>query len=399
MKTKLYFPLAVIAAITTLSCQRNQPAATTGVTAPEGQVSVTVNTGAVSKSPASSTAEKKIRTLQIFVFDATSGKKETDKYITGLDASESYTTQFTSLTGPKHVWAVANAPKQFVSDENALKGAITSLGETAPDALSMAGVADNPPGEVFTGAIPFTAPTVTVREYQSGNDGSITRIPIKLFHLGARISLSSVVVDFRGTHLEGARFEIKDVYLKNVMGGVYLSGESLATGTEQNWVNRLTTAGTGAYRDFRGADVTTRLADLDLTTLGCTAGDTPQTLTPDLRWYVFPNPATDADLSIPADGTDNPLWSTWTPRHTRLVIHAVIDGAGYTRHHTYYSFSIPQEASETILGNHTYDVTSVRITMLGKDDDNSDRPSLSGKADINVTVQEWSASHTLTPEI
>ena len=52
-----------------------------------------------------------------------------------------------------------------------------------------------------------------------------------------------------------------------------------------------------------------------------------------------------------------------------------------------------------ILNNHTYDISNIKITMLGKDDDDDDDPTEIGKASITVTVSDWAANYSVTYEI
>ena len=372
-----------------------------------GLLCVSVSPGVPTKTIAASTDENMIKTLQVFIFNASTGKKETDKYVENLTATTTYTLQMTSLVGNKHIWAIANAPKIVLpkdAQESTLAKKISNLGENAPDALCMAGVANAGAAGIGEGFGPLTAGNTPVNEY-FGTDESLSPVSISLYHLGARVSLANVTVDFSDNNLKGATFEIKEIYLKNVVNVVNFDGSD-PTGmpsTASYWTNKLRANDSAAWRDSATPNNDVKqLLYSSFTSLSNTAGASAITLNVGHNWYVYPNSSNDANLAPLSDGTDNPTWTTWSPRHTRLVIHAVVNGgeAGLSNQDTYYSFSIPQAPTDHIIANHTYDIETIKITMLGKDDDNSDKPTLSGKANITVNVQPWVVpAHTLNPEI
>jgi len=303
-----------------------------------------------------------IQSVQVFIFKRPGGTREADRYTT--DASEiGNGIKLSTLTGDKTVWAVINAPKLFVSTEEELKTKTSALKDNALTKVVMSGYNDQ----------------VSVVPYDAGNpDGTRTAVHINVSRLGARVSLQKVIVDFRGTALEGCNFTIKDLYLKNVVNGVRYDGASPSLTAESMWSNRFT---------WVSSDTDALLGDRGLAIACNSNGSVPEEENVGRSWYVYPNP-TEADA----------VSAAWSARHTRLVLHASVsgtmNGAAYNKEHTYYVFTLP-----VIEGNHTYDVQSIKISMLGKDNDDDDSLTASGKVDVSVSVNAWDEEVTLNYEL
>lgn len=387
MKKHFFF---LVAALALVACNKNiAPVAETGEELKEtGALVVAVSTESQNtKANSNAVEESKVNTLQVFVFEAATGKLETDKYETNTK-----TITLSTLTGAKHVWAIANAPKiNLAKDalESVLANTVSNLGENTITGLTMVGVS----APTSPGSIPFTPGNVTVGAYTVGNTETITSVPINLYRLGARISLDKVTVDFTGSALQGKSFSIKDIYLKNVVNALHFDGTPVDLNVESFWTNRISDHapnGGSYYLDNASPknDVSSLLCDKGLSLdVANTDGTAP--LSVGKYWYVYPNPR-----------TENSTSSTWSPRRTRLVIHALIGGDT----HTYYQFDvppagIPTETDKIILNNHTYDITNIKITMYGKDNDDDDEPTETGKASITVTVSDWAAHYSVTYEI
>lgn len=386
MKKYLYFLTA--AAFMLAACNKNDaPVGEVENKAPEtGALVVSVSSESQNtKANSTLTDESKVNTLQVFVFEATTGKLETDKY-----EANTKTITLSTLTGVKHVWAIANAPKIILNKdalESVLASKISNLGENTITGLTMVGVS----APASPGSIPFTPGNITVGAYTVGATETITAVPINIYRLGARISLEKVTVDFTGTSLEGKSFSIRDIYLKNVVNGLRFDGQPADLNDAGYWTNRVADHapnGGNYYLDKAGNNVASLICDKGLS-LDAAVTDGSSALTVNKYWYVYPNPRTEDSNAV-----------TWSPRRTRLVIHAVVGGDI----HTYYQFDVPPAgiASATdkmILNNHTYDISNIKITMLGKDDDDDDDPTEIGKASITVTVSDWAANYSVTYEI
>lgn len=346
--------------------------------------------------------ESNIGSLQVLVYygsgaDAAlgqvTGNKETDKYYTFDSDESSRTVQLTTTVGKKHVYVIANAPRiENANTESDLKTRVLSLGYNvfaAHKGMVMVGAS----GYTSTDAqINVSASDVEVTAYSAqAGTASITNIPIKLNRLAARIELQNVKVDFRNTDLAGKAFVVKSVYLKNVPNSVYVSGQNAALlSTEGNWSNRIRPDGALA------TDIKALVhSDLNQT---CTVVGTDTPL--NQFFYCYPNPTT-------TDVTSD----TWAPRRTRIVIAAEVDGTM-----SYYPFSIaaPENfvssgssdpATNThpthisIVGNHKYVINRITITSLGKPNDDNDGVLVSGKAQINVSVQDWNGTTILNYDI
>ena len=225
------------------------------------------------KTLSTQTRETKINSIHVFIFNKTTGKRETDLFETvSSDVSGSYSMTLTSLTGDKIVWAVVNAPRlNNVPDENTLKLKVSDLGENTPTSLLMSGFDDK----------------VTVKE-TNANDPSkkdvVTETTIKVFHLGARISLNSIKVDFRNTDLEGATFTVKSLYLKNVAGKINIDGTTtgLNLGESASWYNLANENAVNGASDA----IKKLTSDLSLN-LGCNVRG--ETTSMGYSWYVYPN--------------------------------------------------------------------------------------------------------------
>ena len=433
MKTSITSSLAALVAVTLLlpSCGKT-PLDKTPLSedSPEGMIVVSVSpeSGAPTKAAASAvsgaSAESAISTLQVFVFYAENnsglgqslGGKETDKYITftGTDGSRSAT--LTTTTGKKRVYAIANAPRlQNVVSESDLRGRVLTLGDNLLEAtggrlgLTMAGAYGYLSGNA---PVNVSSSDVTVLPYTQGSDASITTIPISLHRLSARIELQKIDVDFSGTWLEGLEFTLKEVYLKNIPNSVHATGQNAdLLVAEGCWSNRLTP--TASPVDGASKDIKPLVYESFGAGLSCNTAAGASTAVNSF-FYCYPNPNT-TDATAP----------TWSQRRTRLVIHGVISGTNAalgtdfsTPKDVYYPISIaaPEnyiaagegETSTTpassathsqIVGNHKYVINKVTITSLGKSDDTNDDIFVSGKAKVEVSVQDWNGTTVLNFEM
>lgn len=370
MKKIFYLSILALVALALPSCNKSiRSVETPGevVNTATGNVTVTLNTleNPSTKALSSNAAESKINAVHVFIFDKTTGKRETDRFeqVTGT-VNGSYTMTLTSLTGLKEVWAVVNAPR-IVNVENvtALKQKVSDLGENSITNLLMTGYNANVDIQETNANIASQASVVTNAD-------------INVSRLGARISLNNVIVDFTNTDLEGATFAVTGLYLKNVVGSICMDGTS--SGINLTWYNMSNQSNVLAAP----AAIQALTKDMPIS-LACNSAGTQTAL--GYSWYVYPN-ATTAGQDSNAEGVA-------APRRTRLVIKAHLSGTsvgGALDEDTYYVLSIPE-----IRRNYAYNINTLKITMRGKPNDDSDEPTNSGAVSATITVQGWESEQPL----
>ena len=149
-KNHFIFSVAILAAFCAVSCNKSHPGSDLLPEQQEasyGNVRISLNTSAdqAAKVLSSSAVETRINSVQVFIFNKASGKRETDRFenVSG-NVSDSYTMTLTSLTGEKVVWAVVNSPRiTNVATLDALKQKVSDLGENTVDNLLMSGFNEN----------------------------------------------------------------------------------------------------------------------------------------------------------------------------------------------------------------------------------------------------------------
>ena len=413
--------LCLTAAISLLfSCNKNPQPEVNAEPVPSGTMVISLmpyNGVSDTKVAAAEGPESNINSLQVFVFygasnaalGQTSGDRETDKYFSYSDAASTRAETITTTVGEKRIYAIANAPRiGGVSTEADLKAKTLSLGyNTVQDGslkgLVMVGASKSTTGyESGDAEINVQAENVTIKPY-SAQEGStsLTSVSIKLHRLAARIELQNVKVNFTDTELEGIGFTLKEVYLKNIPNTVLVTGQnSDLLNTETNWSNRIRPDGTIA------ADI--KALVYSSLNLGCNSDGTQTAV--NQYFYCYPNHVT---TDVTAD--------TWAPRRTRIVLHGELNGnnsygINYSNKASYYPFSIaaPENfvssgsstpASNThathmaIVGNHKYVINCITITSEGKPDDTNDAVFVTGKAKINVSVQDWNGTTIMNYDI
>lgn len=339
-----------------LSCEKAIPLSplpeTSSTTAVEtggtGVLHVTVGTAEGTKASLTGLDEKAIRCLQVFVFNAENGKRETDKFVSASSLT------ITAPVGNKHVWAVVNHSRLAdIPTEADLRNTVTDLSDnyTAESGirLIMAGEKDV---EVTKSSI---------------------QVSVNVTRLASRIALTKVTRKFADTYLAGCTFTIKDLYLKNVAGHTNLSLNKKNNNADWDiidptlWYNKL--------RDENTSAVSPLLSDRELN-ISCEEGVAKEI---GRVWYTYPNPTSDDSNS-----------GTWSARHTRLVVHAEVTGYGSGAIQSYYTFTLP-----VLKRNCSYEITDITFTMLGKSNDDDDSVTDTGTAAITLNVVDWDSSTTL----
>lgn len=358
-KTLSYFlPMALLAACL-ISCQKPTalsplPGQTEtaekleSISQETGTLHVSLGTDGKTKTSLQGLDEKAVRCLQVFVFNASNGQLETDKYVAGNSLT------LTALVGDKHIWAVVNHERLVnIADESSLKTATTTLGDNYANNqiyLVMAGKEDV---NVTKGTEPVAVVVDVVR-------------------LTSQIVLSSVKRVFADTYLKDHSFTIKEIYLKNVAGDTPFSldkdsNNEWSIGAPTVWYNNLThTTNAGICPLVCEHNLSVACSENTATTLGRV-------------FYTYPNPTV-------ADKTDN----SGGARHTRLVIHAELVKGNETIQ-SYYTFTLP-----VLKRNCAYEITNITFTMLGKANDNDDSVTETGSASITLNVKNWDTGESLS---
>ena len=361
MKRYFSFVLALLTVTGIISCTKNQDSVQTvksneTLSVPEGSGILNISLeDPQTKAQLSSVQASKVNTMQIFIFDKDSGKRETDKYISDGSTSAS----ITSLTGDKDVWVVVNHDKINAEDLEDLQHNVSYLKDNSISNFHMSGNNDNV--------------TVTPLDPATNPNGNNVTIPV--YRFASQICLQKVKVNFTGTVMEGFTFTIKSLYLKNVLGASYIDRVTALT-SNNYWFNKMT---------FDSSDVDALVSDMDMNPgISCPTNGTEVTL--NRSYYAYPNPTVNDSHS-----------ALWGARHTRLVMQATVKGTmngNQKEFNTYYVFTLP-----ALVNNHTYDITSVNITMLGKEDDEDDSDTVTGKANVTIQVNGWTETTNLTYNI
>ncbi|MBP5482872.1 MAG: hypothetical protein J6X99_01215 [Bacteroidales bacterium] len=361
MKRFFTFSLALLAVMGILSCTKNQkavqdvkPAETLSVPEGSGILNISLE-DPQTKAQLSSVQPNQVNTLQVFIFDSESGEKETDKFIS--DGSTS--TSITSLVGEKNVWVAVNHEK---IQAECLEDFINTVSYLKDNSFSNFHMTGNNDGVEVTPLDPVNNP--------NGNN-----ITVPVYRVASQICLQKVKVNFTGTALEGFTFTIKSLYLKNVVGASYMDRYTALLSTPY-WYNKM---------EFESSDAAVLVSDMNMNPgISCPTNGTEVTV--NRSYYAYPNPTTNDTNS-----------AQWSVRHTRLIMRATVKGMYYgnqREYDTYYVFTLPK-----LVNNHTYDITSVNITMLGKDNDDDDTDTVTGKANVTIQVNGWSESTNLTYNI
>lgn len=376
--------LTLVACLSLAACQAslitNGPENMDAEPAGTLQVQLILPDSPATKVAKADTDESAVQSLQIFVFKNAGGDnpalnlRETDKWSTGKET----TLTLNTYVGSKKVWALVNAPRQSFANEQELLSHYSMLEDNTATSLVMTGSATAQVGENNTAAAV----------------GGVTTVPITVSHLGARISIQKVNVDFSGTSLEGCYLDIKEVYILNAVNSISLAGTARTKaelGSSANWYNL------EAWDASLPAAASAILGDRG--NLGISIGPTTGSTDLNRYFYVYPNESTAQD-----DNTG----SQASARLTRMIVHGYIRGEAGRKlgdnlahaEESYYCLDIPKSSTgATLERNHTYDITEITITLPGgASDQPGDRPQF-GKITANVTVSDWGGHTTLTYEL
>lgn len=366
-KTSLFLMTAALLA-GAISCNKGNVPSQEVVDPALKSGTLTVTIGAAEEETKAAIANMKdfrINNVQVFVFDA-AGRLETDVYKESLNVDNSTQVTINTKTGAKTVYALVNNSRLTLTP-----GSTGELLANFEDRLT-----DLSENSSETDLVMSGKNSVDVAEYNNqGAGGAPTPVSIYVKRLASRIQLDGVTVDFRGTSLEGASFDVMRIYLKNVVSKSPIGVQGL-TGTAATTVQpKLLPDGQYAWYNKMKEETGAPSVVSDLVNEPCTVAGVKTDLNRVL--FTFPN-ATNADSHA----------DTWGARHTRLVIQAHVTKASVSiDKDTYYVLDLPILAANTI-----YEVQNVNITQLGKDDDTKDDAIQVGKLTATITVDPWNPS-------
>ena len=380
MKKSFSIILALAAAFGAVSCNKNAPVASGDSTEAVPDASITVNIGMDKEDTKATTVQVKdyqINKVQVFVFNS-DNKLETSFFEGGLTKDTSHSVKIATFTGPKTVYVVVNHDritkyKPHTTTITNLEAELVDLSMNAPSSLVMSG-----------------KNTVTVGKYgnngTAGQESEIQTVNVFVKRLAAMVQLDNIQVDFRGTDMEGATFTVQQIYLKNVVGKARL-GVSGLTGSAASdvlplaiddathtnyayWYNKATLQASGA------PEVTFENMSVPCTVAGASTAM-------GRHLFAYPN-RTSGDSHA----------DTFDQRHTRLVIKAHVKAAaGYSDFDadTFYVFDLP-----ALVANNVYKITTIKLTMLGKDNDDKDDDLQAGRIQPQITVDPWNGITSLS---
>ncbi len=268
--------------------------------------------------------ERRVSGIQVFVFDETGG----------LETYGSAAVSSLSLrcrSGSKQVWALANAPDlSGITREAELASSVSLLTDNTPSRLVMVGH----------------------RQIEVQADLSGT---IEVGRVCAKLVVGTISRSFSSPVLQEKPFRIEKIYVTNVAGDqTYdLSADPTV------WYNRMGDRG----------ECTDLLCDV-------VRQEVDATLTGRHSFYVYPN----ASLSTVRGGT-------WSPRPTRIVIAATLDGSA-----CYYVIDVPG-----IEPNHAYELSDILLTRPGSG--NEEEVTSESAVRFQFSVREWEETEPYTENL
>lgn len=266
--------------------------------------------------------ENNVANLQIFVFDE-SGSRE--YYV---NAGGSMTCDIVTKEGKKTVMAVVNAPDmESIGSRNSLLTTTSLLSDNSLGSM------------VMTGEVEAVL-----------QDGG--RITIPVTRIISKVMIKRISTNFSSSANASKVFQVKSIYLINVAG----DNTYAASSEPKIWYNKLANGvNDPACRSF------SLLSDPVNETIA-----NKSSYSKEHSFYCYPN-------LISVESFD----STWSPRHTMLVVDALLGGV-----QTYYPIELP------VIGrNKCIIIEELIITKKGSDYPYI--PVTDGSCDVSIEVVPW----------
>lgn len=330
MKKTLFIP-AALAAFAFIGCNKNQVEPVKGpVETPKYTLSVSVPVTELKSMDVS--YDDIVEDVQILLFDQSGLLESYGHSETGGEL------RLQCTAGEKSVVALVNAP-----DMSAISTRTELLGKSS-DLL-----ADNQVGRyVMEGEMPFSI---------DGKEPSY-KITVPVKRIVSKIYLGTVRLDYSVDHYEDKVFKIDAVYLINVAGNKnYLSSSEPSI-----WYNKLMAEESG-----KNPLIYDKLSTSLLVVEGSSYAEIH-------NFFCYPNPSADSSELM------------WSPRSTRFVVEATLDGQKY-----YYPVTMP-----AIEQNKKY---KVNLIIRRPGSSSPDVPVQTYWGDSSVDVLDWDETITVDKEL
>lgn len=277
--------------------------------------------------------EKRINDIQVFLFSA-------DGSLDAYQAVQGTALQVRCTSGPKRLYVFANAPSlSGYAAESALKSAVTRLSDNYAGAFVMAS---------------------GLKEVNvSAGDNSLA---VVVSRVAARVEIARITNAMSSAQHQGKVFKVLAAYLTNVAANTSLDLSALPT----DYYNKM---------GFHSSEVDALVYD---NYSGGIQLSWQQSISDPHYLYAYPNPSTDASTN----------GGSWSPRSTKLVIKASLDGAVY-----YYPIVI----ATPLVSNKSYRIEELKITRPGSISE--DIPVSIADCTFTLTVSDWSQQSLGTVEI
>ena len=308
-------------------------------------VPVTINVGLPStKRIGENASDMLLKNYQVLVFTE-SGKFEA----ASLLYTNNTQTTLNLVPGVKHIWAVANIPSVLADPAN--EAAFLNLKNeqrfTTYEKISMSA---------------YDTPTITTE----------TQINLSLKHIACKVVLDKVTRSFTNEDYGAIPLVIKRVYLSNVAGDTNYACSAAPT----VWYNKQGVVDNGlasAHADMLLND------NINYSIAQNASYDVVHT------FYAFPNPTTTDTYN-----------TSWSARHTRLVIECDYNGRT-----CYYPITLPKASGEdlgTLERNKVYHISQLTLKRPGSTSPENPGDEVESKVAVTfkVTVSDWEGDNSYT---
>ncbi len=279
---------------------------------------------ALSKVAYDGSMDDVIENFRLFIFDENNVLEKTMRTTVSAEVKTFTVGMF---CGPKTIYAIANEKDENIADISTFEDYCSRVSTLANGAFVMEG---------------SCSVTITP-QIQS------VKIPVR--RLVSKIKLESIEQNLQGAY-SGEPFQINEVYLINYVSAVKYHGEDYVP-VDADWCSK---------REYNGRDQGSSLTTASLNVQVLEAGVRTSV---NKSLYCYPNPTIEDSVS-----------ETWCPRHTRLVLKAVVGTK-----HFYYPITLP------VLKSNTQYAVSLKITGPGTD--SPDKPYNPSAASVEVKPVPW----------
>lgn len=385
MKKHFLFLSAALLLAGAASCSKNAdsplaPAEKADI--PSGRISVQVgipDEEAKALANSSSVKDFQINSVQVFVFDnaAMAGngteKLETDYYYSpSTPATNSVSVTFNTATDMKIIYVVVNKARMYRT-----RGSYT----VADFEAELTDLAENS----LTGFVMVGRTDLLVTEFDKNKNPNQAAQAVNVWvkRQVAMVKLSAITVDFSHSSLAGANFTLTGMYLKNAVGRsrLGLNGNTDSAAAAASFLP-LTQAqfsnGDFWYNKHTRTSGSPALLYDDACNDACSTANESSSIGRCL--FTYPN------RTLPSADSHSDA-ATWVPRLTRLTIKAHVSknsNGVVLDQDTFYTFDLP-----AVEANKVYNIQNIRITQMGKDNDDKDTDLQGGQIAPTISVAPW----------